>query len=293
MLNFLPLKPGVQKYLQENNIEAYRLYNVGDNNVPLTIDIFKTDAVIHVLHPSVLEDLPEIEDDLRSALKIENFFYKNRTKQNLELPVSPHKEMVIQEYGHKFLLNLSDYLDVGIFLDHRETRQWIASQSKDKVVLNTFAYTGSFSVYAANAGATKTYSVDLSKTYCDWIRKNLELNNLPLEQNWIYKMDTFEFFRYATRKNLKFDIIIIDPPTFSKNKKNHFSVQKDHVELLQQAANLLNPEGFILFSNNSQNFSLAKQKLQGLEITEKNDTIPPDFAGTKPHHCFILSNTLQ
>lgn len=285
---WLQLKPEVQKYLQKNKIEAYRLYSGTHKNFPFIVDIFQVNAVIHLLHPWTLKLKDEIEKTLREKLHIKNFFYKDRTKQKIKLPSSPHKEIIIQEYGHRFFINLSDYLDVGIFLDHRETRKWIAAQSKEKVVLNTFAYTGSFSVYAAKAGAAKTYSIDLSKTYCDWIRKNLELNDLPVEKNWIYKMDTFEFFRYATRKNLKFDIIIIDPPTFSKNKKAHFSVQRDHPQLLQEAARLLHPDGFILFSNNFQNFKLEEGKLHGLQISQKKDTIPPDFFGTIPHRCFIV-----
>ena len=287
LASLLKIKPEVQKYLTQNKLEAFRLYSGTNKDFPFVIDIFKDNAVIHILHSWALKFVPEIEKTLATTLHSNNFFYKDRTKQKIKVPSSQHKEIIVNEYGCKFSINLSDYLDVGLFLDHRETRKWIAEQAQGKVILNTFAYTGSFSVYAAMAGAAKTYSVDLSKTYCDWIRKNVELNNLPLEQNWIYKMDTFEFFRYANRKNLKFDIIIIDPPTFSKNKKLHFSVQKDHPQLLQEAAQLLNPKGFILFSNNFQNFRLEKEKLPSFSMVEKKDTVPPDFSGTFPHWCYV------
>jgi 23S rRNA G2069 N7-methylase RlmK/C1962 C5-methylase RlmI len=156
------------------------------------------------------------------------------------------------------------------------------------VVLNTFAYTGSFSVYAAKGGAKKTYSVDLSGTYCEWIRKNLRLNDLPDDKNWIYKMDTMEFFKYAKKKKLVFDIIIIDPPTFSKNKSKSFSVQKDHPLLLNAALEVLSPDGFILFSNNYREFNFKKEALSPCDLQVKTDTIPPDFPGVQPHHCWLL-----
>ena len=116
-----------------------------------------------------------------------------------------------------------------------------------------------------------------------------ELNSLSLEKNWIYKMDTLEFFSYAKRKNLAFDIIIIDPPTFSHNKGEMFSVQKDHPKLINEALNLLNPDGFILFSNNKKDFILYKSKLRSKLIQNiKNKTIPPDFRNPNTHNCFLI-----
>ena len=280
--------------MSKNKIEAYRLHENYESHLRLVIDIYKDNAIIHVLEFTDDEIFKEIEAALRSELKVKNFFYKNRTKENFQLPSSkPHQEIVVQEYGHKFLCNLSDYLDVGLFLDHRETRKWIAAQTSGKIVLNTFAYTGSFSIYAAVAGAQKTHSVDLSKTYCDWIRKNLELNNLPEDRNWIYKMDTREFFRYAKRKNLTFDIIIIDPPSFSRNKGQSFSVQKDHPALINAALELLNPQGFVLFSCNKQDFKLLDRKLTPCKIQDiQKQTIPADFpvdiTEVPPHQCFII-----
>jgi 23S rRNA G2069 N7-methylase RlmK/C1962 C5-methylase RlmI len=144
-------------------------------------------------------------------------------------------------------------------------------------------------VYAAGAGAVKTYSVDISRVYCQWIKNNLALNGLPLENNWIYKMDTLEFFQYAKKKQLLFDIIIIDPPTFSKNKGRSFSVQKDHPELINRALELLMPAGFILFSTNFKEFRMMQSDLSACHIQEKMDSIPPDFSGAAPHRCFIIS----
>lgn len=276
------LKP----YLEKNRIEAYRLYNCED--FPVAIDIYKKHAVIHLFDSISDEKKVEIESALK-ALDIDDFFYKNRAARGAGTPLKAgHKEITIEEHGHKFLINLSDYLDTGLFLDHRETRKFIESKSKNKIMLNTFAYTGSFTIYAASGGATKTYSVDLSKTYCEWIKKNLSLNNLPTEKNWIYKMDTLEFFRYAKRKNLAFDIIIIDPPTFSKNKSATFSVARDYPALLNAALELLNPKGFILFSNNCRDFFIDKNLLQPCRVREEKHWVAPDFVNINPHKCFLI-----
>jgi len=291
-----------QKPLKDTGLEAYRLLDVGESILQIAVDIYNDNAVIHLFGP--FHSLSELEVTLRQLLNIKHFFYKNRTKNDsslradvvlskndLKLPQSPQKELIIREYGHKFWCNLSDYLDTGLFLDHRETRKWIQNESKNKTVLNTFAYTGSFSIYAAKGGAQKTYSVDLSKTYCDWIKKNLELNKLPADRNWVYKMDTREFFQYAKRKNLKFDIIIIDPPSFSRNKGSSFSVQKDHPQLINDALEILNPKGFILFSNNKQDFRLHKEKLSPCIIQNiQRQTIPEDFTNRNAHYCFVIKN---
>lgn len=281
-------KQRLKAYIEANNLEAYRLYQGEDGSWPVLMDLYGDNAVIHVLEELIPEQYAELEKSLRKVCGTKDFYYKARSKQRVEVPKSPHKEIVIKEYGCSFLINLSDYLDTGLFLDHRETRKWIAAQSKGKTLLNTFAYTGSFSVYAGVAGSTRTYSVDLSKTYGQWTRKNLELNHLSTEDNWIINMDTFEFFKYARKKKLTFDIIIIDPPTFARNKKEYFSVQKEHPRLINEALELLTPAGLILFSNNCLDFVLKKDELSPCKVEQKEDTIPPDFEGSMPHRCFVI-----
>ncbi len=280
----------VRSYLSKNKITAYRLINNIQKDLPLTVDIYQDNAVVHILGGAAPEMLAGLETQLRTVLHVNGIFYKNNSKEELVLPESPHKTIVQEEYGNRFLINLSDYLDTGLFLDHRETRKWVAGLSPGKTVLNTFAYTGSFTVYAANAGALKTCSVDISSVYCDWIKENLALNNQPAEKNWVYKMDTQEFLKYAKKKSLIFDIIVIDPPTFSKNKGKSFSVQKDHPALINSALDVLSPSGFILFSTNYREFHLDRRDFASCAVTEKLDTIPPDFAGTQPHRCFIIKS---
>lgn len=278
-----------KEYIEKSKLEAYRLYDREDW-LPWAIDIYGEDAIIHLfdfLEPDVMS---QAENDLKQLLKVKGVFFKNRTKEKFELPKTETKTTVVEEYGHKFFINLSDYLDMGLFLDHRETRRWLEPQCKGKIVLNTFCYTGSFSIYAAAGGAEKTYSVDLSRTYGEWFKKNLELNNLPQEKNWFYKMDTLEFFRYAKRKNLMFDIIIIDPPTFSRNKGESFSVQKDHPALINGALDVLNPGGFIIFSNNKVDFELEYDKLTQCKVKDfHKESMPPDFTQPEIHQCYIIS----
>jgi 23S rRNA (cytosine1962-C5)-methyltransferase len=265
------------------NLEAYRLLRTQD----LAVDLYKDNAVVHIF--GEFPKTQEFEKQVRTQVPITEFFYKDRRGKGAgEALKAEHKEVIVEENGHKFLINLSDYLDCGLFLDHRETRKWIEAQSKDKTVLNTFAYTGSFSIYAACGGATKTTSVDLSETYCEWIKKNLALNHLPPEKNWVYKMDTLEFFRYAKRKNLSYDIIIIDPPTFSKNKGNTFSVERDYPALLNAALELLNSGGFILFSNNCTGFKIDASRLNPCTIEKIEHLKAPDFAGHFSHWCFLI-----
>ena len=281
-------------HVKKRKLEAWRLYDKEDFDLPLGIDIYKNNAVIFLFAPIDESTQEEVERFLSENLHIHKFFYKNKQggmKSSVEEKKTPlNTEMItISEYGNDFLINLTDYMDTGLFLDHRETRHWIGEKSRGKVVLNTFAYTGSFSVYAAKAGATKTYSVDLSKTYCDWIKKNIELNHLPLDKNWVYKMETFEFFKYAQRKELRFDIIIIDPPTFSRHQGKNFSVERDHPLLINAALELLNPGGFILFSNNKRGFKIKKNELTPCHIQNfKNQTWPIDFTDPETHHCFLI-----
>lgn len=275
-------------YIFENKISAYRLINNTQTFLPVTVDIYQDSAVIHVFSRVALELLTELEQHLKTIIQVRTFFYKKNSKDDFTIPESPSKKIIVEEYGNKFLINLSDFLDTGLFLDHRETRKWIAGQSRDKTLLNTFAYSGSFTIYAAKAGAIKTYSVDISNVYCEWIKENLALNKLPPEENWVFKMDTLEFFQYAKKKKLIFDIIIIDPPTFSKNKNKSFSVQKDHPRLINYALEVLSPSGFILFSTNYREFRLARKDILPCVIIEKFDSIPPDFSGTQPHRCFVI-----
>lgn len=169
-------------------------------------------------------------------------------------------------------------LSCGLFLDQRNNRQWVQSQSKNKTILNLFAYTGAFSVAAALGGATKVTTVDLSKNYIEWSKTNFGLNELPIESHGFYAMDSMEYLKYAHKKQMTFDLIICDPPSFSRDKKgNIFRVEKDFEVLLSAACKVLSPNGAILFSTNYEKWTAERWgselekalAAEHLEITEK------------------------
>ena len=179
-----------------------------------------------------------------------------------------------------------------MFLDHRETRRLVAKIAKDKRVLNLFAYTCSFSVHAAVAGAAYTKSVDMSNTYTNWGRDNFNLNSLSEKNNEIVRDDCMKFLEDAQRSKDLFDIIIIDPPTISRSKKmdQMFDIQKDHPFLITKALNLLKKDGVIFFSTNSKKFKIDKSLLKRCsinEITEKTLTL--DFRNKKNHLSFRIT----
>ena len=194
------------------------------------------------------------------------------------------------EYGVKFKVNLVDYLDTGLFLDHRETRRMVALLAKGKKVLNLFAYTCSFSVHAVVAGASFTKSVDMSNTYTDWGRDNFRLNGLSLENNPIIREDCLKFLE--EERGVLYDLIIIDPPTISRSKKMEqmFDVQIDYIYLIQQALRLLAPNGIIFFSTNSRKFDFDETHFSGCRIVDiSKQTIPIDFHNQKIHRCWKIS----
>lgn len=169
-------------------------------------------------------------------------------------------------------------LSCGLFLDQRENRKWTYDHATNKNVLNLFAYTGAFSVAAACGGAKKVTTVDLSKNYIEWTKHNFALNALPIEHHAFHVMDASEYLKYARKKELTFDLIICDPPSFSRDKKGRiFRIEKDFPELLSAACSVLSPDGILLFSNNYEKWTASKwlselrRALTGknLEITEK------------------------
>ncbi|MBS0569219.1 MAG: bifunctional 23S rRNA (guanine(2069)-N(7))-methyltransferase RlmK/23S rRNA (guanine(2445)-N(2))-methyltransferase RlmL [Proteobacteria bacterium] len=183
----------------------------------------------------------------------------------------------VGEGGLKFLVNLHDYLDTGLFLDHRPLRSHMRTLARGKRFLNLFCYTGSVSVYAAAGGATETVSVDLSQTYLDWALRNFALNGMDLERHRLVREDAVEFLQ---SRSAMFDLIFVDPPTFSNSKRaEDFDVQRDHVRLLNLCGERLLAGGTILFSNNFRRFKLDVDALSGFDIREiSQQTIPFDFA---------------
>lgn len=202
----------------------------------------------------------------------------------------------VEEQGLRFWVNLVDYLDTGLFLDHRRTRAWVRDEAEGRRFLNLFAYTGSFSVYAAAGGAESTTTVDLSVPYTDWARRNLALNGFGGRgsegdrRHQVVCADVLQWLDDAAAERKQFDLIVLDPPSFSSSKRmeRSFNVQKDHPRLLRQVSALLSPEGALFFSNNFQGFELDREKLENLDVEELTErSIPEDFNG-RPHRLWRL-----
>jgi len=195
-----------------------------------------------------------------------------------------------KEAGLTFQVNLSDYLDTGLFLDHRITRGMVKDQAANKRVLNLFCYTGSFSVYAAAGGATTVTSVDLSKTYLQWAEDNMRLNHL-LDNNKYHCIHADVKQYLDTLSPQSFDLVIMDPPTFSNSKrmKDFLDIQRDHVELLNKTLQAVTPGGIIYFSTNFSKFVLDKDNIRASNIRDiTKATTPFDFQGKLFRWCYHL-----
>jgi 23S rRNA (cytosine1962-C5)-methyltransferase len=198
---------------------------------------------------------------------------------------------VVSEGGLKFEVDLHSYLDTGLFLDHRETRALVRQRAAGRRMLNLFAYTGSFSVYAAAGGALATTSVDLSNTYQAWTQRNLALNGFSGDAHQLERADVFEYLERAQRERRLFGLIVLDPPSFSNSKKMQeiLDVQRDHRRLIEACLELLTPNGELFFSTNRRRFKLddALQALPGAEEITRQ-TLPDDFKRNPAHRCWIF-----
>ncbi len=198
----------------------------------------------------------------------------------------------VQEYNARLWVNLTDYLDTGLFLDHRIARRMLGQMSKGKDFLNLFSYTGSASVHAGLGGARSTTTVDMSRTYLEWAERNLRLNGLTGRAHRLMQADVLGWLRESTEQ---FDLIFIDPPTFSNSKRmeDAFDVQRDHIRLMTDLKRLLRKGGTIMFSNNKRGFrmdhdGLAALGLKAQEISQK--TLSQDFARNRQiHNCWLIT----
>lgn len=292
----------VRKWAKRNTTDCFRIYDREIRQYPLTIDYYAGKFCIHYFSRTreLSEPSTEFVEEIESALQTvfganyNAFYWKTRSKRKETRQYEKIDEsrdfFNVLEYGVKFRVNLQDYLDTGLFLDHRETRRYVALVAKGKRILNLFSYTCSFSVQAAMAGASTTTSVDLSNTYTDWGRENFKLNSLSLERNRVIREDCMKFLKEEERSN-PYDLIIIDPPTISRSKKmtQMFDIQIDYVFLISESLKFLSEEGLIIFSTNSRRFVFDQNRFPGChiqEITEK--TLPLDFHDPKIHRCWII-----
>jgi 23S rRNA (cytosine1962-C5)-methyltransferase/23S rRNA (guanine2445-N2)-methyltransferase / 23S rRNA (guanine2069-N7)-methyltransferase len=291
----------LRKWLDKESIQAFRLYDRDIPEIPYIVDIYSDYAI-------VFERGKKLEDDelnlrakhigaIYEAIKIvmgiseEKIIFKKREVQKgeeqYEKADDEDQRITVKERKCLFGVNLYDYLDTGLFLDHRPLRKIINETSKDKKVLNLFAYTGSFSVAAALGGGHVT-TVDMSNTYLNWAKDNFRLNHIMIRDHVFQKQNTFDFLREDPHS---YDSIICDPPSFSNSKSmdGSFSVGRDHDGLIQMCMNRLKDDGVLYFSNNLRSFRLdeaIREKFDVKDITMKS--IPKDFRDLKIHTCFEI-----
>lgn len=291
----------LKDWLDQNEIEAYRLYDHDLEEFSFSVDVY-----LDYLHIHISKDMDD-NDDYHAKLKkffneefefeTNKIFIKSRRQQKGKAQYNKlqasKQRFIIQENKRLFYINLADYFDSGLFLDHRDARKWVGDNSKNKTVLNLFAYTGAFSVYAARGGATKTVTVDTSNTYLDWAEDNFKLNKILKGEHQFVKYDAIKYLSEASKvKKELFDLIIIDPPTFSnsKSRKEVFEIKRDHVTLINDALAILKPKGTVLFSTNFTKFKLKTELLYSKIIKDITaDTIPLDFKNSEfVRYCFLI-----
>lgn len=293
----------LRKWLSREDIHCYRLYDKDIPEIPLVIDWYE--GRLHVAEFQTAKDERSGEEWMREVLaptcealqvRPEWVYYKVRDRQRgsqqYQARGAGYHRFEAREGGHRFLVNLRDYLDTGLFLDHRRTRAMVQAASEGKAVLNLFCYTGSFSVYAAGGGAATSLGIDLSATYLQWARENLDLNGADRARHRLVRADVMEELLALKKTGERFDVVVVDPPTFSNSKRMEgvFDVQRDHVSLLERVHTLLAPGGQVYFSTNHRRFrfddeALAK-RYSAQEISAK--TLPMDFRDTKIHRCWHL-----
>ncbi len=296
------------KWAKRQGIQCYRIYDRDIPEVPLMIDLYG-----NKLHAAELERnhdrspvehaawlkrmLKEASDAL--GIPAEHAYLKRRKQQKGAAQYMPQAEtgelVEVEEGGHKFLVNLADYLDTGLFLDHRFTRAMVEKEAKGKDFLNLFSYTGAFTVYAAAGGAKSTTTVDTSHTYLNWAERNLAINKLGPNTNRLVRADVIDYLEGLSPKE-GFDLVVVDPPTFSNSKTTGrvFDIQKDHGHLLSLVYRRLRPGGTIYFSTNFRKFKFeAQENLSGARLEEITRlTVPQDFQRHKSHRSWRIQKPL-
>jgi 23S rRNA (guanine2445-N2)-methyltransferase / 23S rRNA (guanine2069-N7)-methyltransferase len=291
-----------RKWAKKQEIDCYRLYDSDLPEYAVAVDIYGDEVHLQEYRapkqidehkaaqrykdvvaaiPQVLEIAPDkIHQKVRQQQKGAQQ-YEKQAKRGI------FKE--VQEGNCRFLVNLSDYLDTGLFLDHRPTRQLVQSLAKGKRFLNLFGYTGTATVHALQGGAQSTTTVDMSRTYLDWAQKNIELNGFDVKAQELIQTDCLN---WLARAQGEYDLIFLDPPTFSNSKgmDGTFDIQRDHVDLLKKAGRFLSEAGVLIFSNNLRKFQMDRDALSEFEIEEISAaTIPLDYErNPRIHNCWLL-----
>ena len=285
----------LKKWLDQSGVSCYRLYDRDLPEYAVAIDHYRLEQGGVVLHiqeyaPPATIDAAQARrhfDDVKAAVKAyspnSQRFYKERAQQKgrdqyQKLGTANSKQLVVEEGPARLEVNFTDYLDTGLFLDHRPVRKMLGEMAAGKRFLNLFSYTSAASIHAALAGAEKTLSIDLSNTYLDWSRRNFELNDLDERDNPLMRANVQEWLERGIGE---FDLIFLDPPTFSNSKKmaESLDIQRDHSTLIRGAMGKLAPGGVLIFSNNFRKFKMDSELFESYRISDITAaTFDPDFS---------------
>ena len=295
----------IEKWAKQQGLDAYRLYDADLPEYNLAVDRYADHIVVQeYAAPKNIDEnkaRQRLLDAVNATLQVtgietNKLILKVRQKQKgtnqYEKLANKGEYFYVNEYGAKLWVNLTDYLDTGLFLDHRLTRKMLGEMAQGKDFLNLFAYTGSATVHAALGKAKSTTTVDMSNTYLNWAEQNLLLNDIEGKQHKLIQADCLQWLEKCDRQ---FDLIFVDPPTFSNSKRmeDSWDVQQDHIKLMTNLKRILRPNSTIVFSNNKRGFKMDFAKLEelGLSAVEiSHKTLPLDFERNKQiHNCWLVT----
>ena len=296
----------LRRWPTKRGVTCYRLYERDIPEIPLVVDRYEDHLHIAEYERPHDRDLAQHADwlDLMVATAADTLdvdrnkaFFKRRDRQRGDTQhehlSEQHYEITVNEGGLQFIVNLSDYVDTGLFLDHRITRSMVRDTARGANVLNLFGYTGTFTVYATSGGAVRTTTVDWSRSYLDWAQRNLALNRLAGPEHRFVREDASSYLAQHPSDET-YDLAIVDPPTFSNSKRTDkdWSVQRDHAELLTRLVPLMKVGGTIFFSTNFRRFKLDEPAIPSLQIREiSKQTVPDDFRNRRIHRCWRMVRT--
>jgi 23S rRNA (cytosine1962-C5)-methyltransferase len=295
----------ISRQAKRQSVGCYRIYDHDLPEFPLRIEMYdqwlyvaeyrRNHGMDETGHAQWLEISKSIMSEI-TGVPISHILL--RTRQRKESRQDQYQKLddeqqfiVVEEQGLKFRINLTDYLDTGLFLDHRVTRSRVREEASGKKVLNLFSYTGSFSVYAAAGGASAVFSVDLSKTYLAWAVENMKLNKLYDASRHHYIQEDVKQYLEQIPEGF-FDLVIMDPPTFSNSKrmKDFLDIQRDHPQMINQALRGMKEGAIMYFSTNFSRFQMLAGSIRGASVKDiTRATTPFDFQGRLNRYCFLIT----
>lgn len=291
----------LRKWAKSEQTDAFRLIHRDIPEYPFYIDLYGPCAVVSVLAEDGIDSPEKIERQLSEintgllelGINQRDIFIKQRKRQSGDSQYQrldrSTRLMEVREGEALLQVNLSDFLDTGLFLDHRPMRKQLFKESRGKTLLNLFCYTSSVTVQAALGGAKASLSVDMSNTYIDWSARNFALNGINENKHRLLRSDALD---YLVNDRERFDIIFLDPPSFSNSKKmqDAFDIQNDHIGLISAALKKLNPGGTLYFSTNKRKFKFDEgfaAEISAVETTHLS--VPKDFSGILPHKSWKIT----